>query len=289
MCRGAICHMRLLPAVIAIACGILLGMERPASAATLFVQLFSKTGEIRLQNREAASPIPFVFYSIKSPGGALINAASAWKSITENYDAPVGLSPGNGFVDPNGEWIELSTSTAELAEGALDLDGGMIAPQRSVSLGRIWNTTKFPDFAFSATAPDGMPIDLSAVLAIDGDYLPDGIVTSFDYQLWRQNFGSTTVLLADGNLDGTINAADYVLWRNNLGMSVPSAGIAAIAGHFLQVAASGTPLPEPSGFVGGFWAAGLTALLHGPRSARHRRSSAHALESQQSIRSLHAL
>lgn len=270
MMRRVSIHVCAPRALASIVFGVVCYAANPTSAATLFVQLFSKTGEVRLQNRDTSAAIPFVFYSIKSPSGALLNAPSVWRSIARNYDAPLGVTPGNGFVDPNGPWIEISDTTTELAEGALDLDGGMIAPQRSVSLGRIWNLAAFPNITVMATAPDGLSIDVSVVLAIDGDYLPDGTVTSFDYQLWRQYFGSTSVLLADGNLDGTVNAADYVLWRDNLGMSVPSLAAAASSDAASTAFAAGFAVPEPAGACGPLWAAGIVAFFVRARDRRCR-------------------
>jgi hypothetical protein len=48
-----------------------------------------------------------------------------------------------------------------------------------------------------------------------GDYNGDGSVTTTDYDVWRDAFG-TTDPAADGNRDSVVDAADYVLWRKNL-------------------------------------------------------------------------
>ncbi|TWT97858.1 hypothetical protein Pla108_20110 [Botrimarina colliarenosi] len=48
----------------------------------------------------------------------------------------------------------------------------------------------------------------------EGDYNRDGLVDSADYDLWRDAYGSTTNLLADGNGDSVVNAADYTVWRD---------------------------------------------------------------------------
>jgi hypothetical protein len=187
MRRAMRCWARLLRAGICAGCWAVLAVPQSSSAATLFAQLYPKTGEVRLQNRDAALPTPIVFYSITSPRGALNGSPSVWKSITDTYDASFGISPGNGLVDPNGDWIKISNTAAQLAEGALDVDGGMIPPQRSISLGRIWNPNVVPnpDLVITATALNGEPIDVSTVFALDGDYLADGVVNGFDYLLWR--------------------------------------------------------------------------------------------------------
>jgi hypothetical protein len=234
-------------------------------AATLSAQLFPKTGEVRLKNTDTASPVHLVFYSIDSASGALNSSPGAWRSITDTYDAPLGVSPGNGFVDSNGEWIKISSSFIELAEGALDADGGTIPPQRSVSLGRIWNPnlTAIPDLIFTATALNGQPISVSSELAVDGDYFPGGVVNDLDYVIWRVYYGNSAapaVLLADGNLNGVVDAADYVVWRNNRGMSVPSLGAGATPGGTVAASAAADTVPEPPSLVLTLTAAGVFAV-----------------------------
>ncbi len=49
-----------------------------------------------------------------------------------------------------------------------------------------------------------------------GDYNFSGSVTTADYTVWRNNYGSTVNLASDGNGDGVVNAVDYVIWRNSL-------------------------------------------------------------------------
>ncbi|WP_425397712.1 esterase-like activity of phytase family protein [Aeoliella sp.] len=68
--------------------------------------------------------------------------------------------------------------------------------------------------AFQAIPP-------SCMLA--GDYDCSGLVDAEDYQSWRDTFGSTELLFADGNGDGQVNLADYTVWRNNLGASASTA------------------------------------------------------------------
>ena len=68
-----------------------------------------------------------------------------------------------------------------------------------------------------------------------GDFDADGDVDASDYQVWRNAYGSQTILHgsgADGNFDGKIDVADYTVWRNSLG-----AGGAGSAGSVI---------PEPS-------------------------------------------
>lgn len=71
-------------------------------------------------------------------------------------------------------------------------------------------------------------IELSLVPLPRGDFNYDGVVDNDDLALWRNTFGSTTNLDADGNLDGVVDIADYTAWRDTLG-------------------ATATAIPEPQG------------------------------------------
>ena len=51
------------------------------------------------------------------------------------------------------------------------------------------------------------------------DYNGDGTVNGADYTVWKDNYGSTTNLDADGNANGVVDAADYTLWKDNFGRS----------------------------------------------------------------------
>ncbi len=55
------------------------------------------------------------------------------------------------------------------------------------------------------------------MMAVIGDYYSSGLVDSDDYDVWKNDFGSTTALAADGNRDFVVDAADYTVWRDNLG------------------------------------------------------------------------
>ena len=124
--------------LLLVAAGVSLSaaLAAPAQAATLFARSFPLTGEVRLENI-SPSPVPIVFYSIKSAAGALNSSPTRWVSITEHYDAPFGSTPGNGFIDPIAEWMKISTTSTELTEGVFAGPGGSLAPQRAISLGRI--------------------------------------------------------------------------------------------------------------------------------------------------------
>jgi hypothetical protein len=72
-----------------------------------------------------------------------------------------------------------------------------------------------------------------------GDYNGDGKVDAADYIVWRETFGSTTDLRANGDnsgaSQGVIDQADYLAWMQNFGA--------------IQAAGSGATVPEPLSIV----------------------------------------
>ncbi|HEY3395420.1 MAG TPA: PEP-CTERM sorting domain-containing protein [Lacipirellulaceae bacterium] len=226
--------------LIAIAWCALFAFDSLAVGATLHAQLFPHTGEVRLRNK-GTTPVSIVFYSINSASGSLNSSPAVWRSVEGFYDVS-----GNGFVDPNGEWTVIEALSNELTEGALDTDGGNIAAQRSVSFGRIWNPNIVPvsDLVFQARELNEQPITIVTELTVSGDYFVDGVVNQTDYAVWRQNYGSTTMLDADGNLNGIVDPADYAIWRKNLGRSVAVFAQAAALPSLLPAA-----VPEPTAVI----------------------------------------
>jgi hypothetical protein len=224
---------------IAIVFVALCAEESCAVGATLHAQLFPHTGEVRLRNK-GTTPVSLVFYSISSAGSALNSSPSVWKSIDNFYDVS-----GDGFIDPNDDWVIISALSTQLTEGVFIGDGGNLAGQRSVSLGQIWNpNAPLPSLTFEARELDETPITVVTELTVSGDYFVDGVVNQLDYGVWRQSFGSTTMLDADGNLDGIVNAADYIVWRNNFGLqaSMVSQGAA-------MPSLSPAAVPEPGAIL----------------------------------------
>jgi hypothetical protein len=63
-------------------------------------------------------------------------------------------------------------------------------------------------------------VDFEATISVigipTGDYNRDGEVDAADYEKWRDDFGSTTDLAADGSGNQVVDAADYTVWRDNL-------------------------------------------------------------------------
>jgi hypothetical protein len=236
----------------------------PAHATDLYAQLFPLTGEIRLLNK-SDTPVPFVVYTIDSPSGALNGSSGVWKSITQYYDRPVGPSPGNGLIDPNGDWLKLSSTTMQLAEGALDADGGMLPAFRAVSLGQVWDPqlVSFPDLAFDIR-DDQQTIPVTVELALDGDYSSDQIVDDADYIVWRKYLDSLEAWFADGDVDGVVDLDDRLVWQQNFGVTLPLPPYGGVVGGS---AAGAVAVPEPTAALLVLLAAGMLAAV-----ARGRRS-----------------
>jgi hypothetical protein len=240
-----------------------------SQALNLTVQLFPITGEVRFRNTSGAA-VPFAYYSIVSPSGALNGNSGIWKSITENYDAS-----GNDFIDPLEDWTKLSAVSTQLTEGVFSGPGGSLPAFRSLSLGQIWNPALYPspDLTFDIREPNSTPITTTTQFAVAGDYNEGGGVGPLDYDLWRQTFGSTTNLAADGNLNGIVDTADYVIWRNNLGIALPP-GAGSGSGSGLRV---GGIVPEPATAVLLLTAGFATLSARGPRRRSERRAARQSL------------
>jgi len=104
-------------------------------------------------------------------------------------------------------------------------------------------------------------VDVEAAVSLlgipHGDYDRDGDVDMDDYLVWKNDFGSTINLNADGNRDSIVGAADYTVWRDHLGTNtIGGSGSAA------------TAVPEPASWS---LAAALCALLG---SSRPRKETA---------------
>ncbi len=91
--------------------------------------------------------------------------------------------------------------------------------------------------------------NIIGILPLSGDYNFDGVVDAADYTVWRDSFGSTTELAADGSGNGEVGDEDYDIWAANYGSS----------------AALSSAIPEPSSLL-------LLAAFVGVSSIATRRS-----------------
>lgn len=72
------------------------------------------------------------------------------------------------------------------------------------------------------TAAGARVYRLRYVNPVVGDYDIDGDVDQDDLTVWRNSYGSTLLLAADGNRDGRVDAADYTIWRDAFSAAPPA-------------------------------------------------------------------
>jgi hypothetical protein len=251
---------------LAYAATLLVAVALAADAAgdTIELAVHGSTGQVWLYNPNAV-PFGIVYYSISSASGALNPSNGVWTSIADTYDAPFAPTPGDGSVDPNDDWTELTATTTTLAEGAFFGPGGVLAVSQAVSLGTIWNpaagigdlSAQVVD-ANAASQPVAMPV---VFVWYDSDFNFDSNVDLADLAIWRANFGTGTLRTqGDANLDGDVDGDDFLQWQREAG-SVAGAGAVVSA---LSIGA----VPEPA--TAWLLCAGAAALLVARRGRRRR-------------------
>ncbi len=120
----------------------------------------------------------------------------------------------------NGEWGQASIPVSDIRGEAIDLQ------MLSYSFVILEENGVAANFAVDNIYWD------SPFTIVPGDYDGDGTVDGDDYITWRDSYGSTTNLDADGNNDGVVDAADYTVWRDALNAIVATS-------------ASSISVPEP--------------------------------------------
>jgi len=222
-------------------------------------------------------------------GGFLLNN-SIYQATGITTDAPIGNEPfysnqrgtlafAKNSLGATSQWFFNLGDNSFLDNQAFTVFGRVVGS--SMSVVDAINDLQTVNFAKAQNVPgedfDEIPVkDRQKVLNQDditnsdavivnrvivyplGDFTFNGVVNLNDYTVWKNNFGSTSNLAADGNGDGTVNAADFTLWRNAFAAS-GAGGLEELSG----LGAVG--LPEPSALVtatlAGAWICGM----------RHRR------------------
>ena len=114
----------------------------------------------------------------------------------------------------------------------------------------------FPgDNNYYRDASSGMQVVAGpAFLGVPGDYNANGIVDASDYTVWRDTFGSTNDLRADGDHDGQVTTSDYEYWKTRIGNTAGGG-----SSEFVR------NVPEPTSVS---LALLVNCLIAGPRRAR---------------------
>ena len=226
---------------------------------TLFVDRDS--GNVKLDNT-TLTPFDIAGYAITSSFGGLNSDDGVWTSITETYDANSGPSPGDGSVDLNDEWLELTPPSGrfDLSEFEPDGDGATLAAAQEIDLGNVWIKNPTEDIEAELLLVDGSILNAivqfidgpggSAYtfgdLDFDGDFDPNDFVNEF-----VPGFGADTTSLSpaekyqagDFNEDHVVDEFDFLIYNEAYLEANP--GMAPLSLASVSV-------PEPTTLVLGF-------------------------------------
>jgi glucose/arabinose dehydrogenase len=187
------------------------------------LEVNSVTGSVVLLN--GPTNVAFDYYRIASPGGALDTAG--WSSLDDQNIDATGAGEGES-------WDEMDQNDAfEIAElfllGASNLTAG-----EALELGHLFEPSVFGqgeggDLVFQFGVQGGGLVSGDVIYVTPdlaaGDYNDNGIVDAADYTIWRDSFGSTSDLRADGDGDQLIDDDDYAVWKWTFG-NLANAGAA---------------------------------------------------------------
>lgn len=219
-----------------------------ASSASAQLKLLVRTdsGEVEFWNAGTADAT-LAFYEITSPSFSLL--PDAWTPVAGRLDATAG-----GGFDAFSPWQVFADEMDEIIEGAFFGPGGTLEANQLVSIGPAWSIGGSPDLLAFALAGDNTESELDVIYTPPGDYNFNGVVDGDDYNVFRETFGSTEDLRADGNGSGAVDAADYTIWRDAFAAPLPVAAARVVLA------------PEPSSVA-------LVISLFGLTNGRRRKQS----------------
>lgn len=184
--------------------------------------------------------------------------------VLQGGDITFGISANDGArLRINGQQVLLDNTANKLEDtfGTIHLEPGLHQLELVYFQKRLGATLELlvanETGTFTSFLGAGSPASSWSLLEaapIPGDFNGDGNVDVSDYQKWRDTFGSTTELDADGKFDGVVNLADYTIWRDNQQQS-PAASLA----DFTHA------IPEPSSLAATLVLLSLATARRWPR------------------------
>jgi GH35 family endo-1,4-beta-xylanase len=215
-----------------------------AVSTTQAAQILGEMMRLEFGSPNGAGLFMWGFQSENGGGNLYKSGAALYTLNTSNWNnwtiTPAGQMWQSllGITNPNSGWnTQLTTNVG--ADGTINFDGYYGDYQLTIN-GHAYNLSLTKGGA-----------QYSLVIAA-GDYNADGVVDAADYTVWRDTYGSSTDLRADGNGDGVVNDADYTKWVGTFGTSYPGSGSAAA-------------VPEPGGGILAL-SAGLGLILFARKS-----------------------
>lgn len=158
-----------------------------------------------------------------SPDGNYIAFSADLETIGlfELFVVPVDGGEAIKVSDPfSAEAIDLDITgdgVPDLSDGNIDSD----VLREPLGTAIIWAPDSRRIIYLADGETDGVyepyVVDNLLLEAITGDYNNDGLVDAADYTVWRDTFGSTTDLRADGDESGTVDSGDYTFWQTSYG------------------------------------------------------------------------
>jgi hypothetical protein len=82
-----------------------------------------------------------------------------------------------------------------------------------------------------------------------GDYNADGAVNAADYSIWRDNLGSVSKLVADGDHNGVVDDDDRLVWQANYGAVAAPPAMAVAAAAIVSEVETMSEESTPSSFA----------------------------------------
>lgn len=151
--------------------------------------------------------------SAQNPSGQLVASL-----VTEFNVLANDIDPENGAV------VAVLLSQPQHGQLQLDPDGSVSYTPEVGFIGTDSFTYTASDF-YQNSAPATVRLVVGS--GMTGDFDANGVVDRDDYLAWRDAFGSTTELLADGNHNSVVDSGDYTIWRD--AFSAPAAAPATLS------------------------------------------------------------